>query len=299
MIFGMTYYEICMDFLVYAFIGWCVEVAFHAITQGLVINRGFLSGPICPIYGFGMLSVIAMANMLPKDSASTSDAPVWMLFLGGMVLTTLIELIGGWLLDKQFHTRWWDYSNEKFNFHGYICLKFSIFWGIGVVLLVRYAYPVLDRHTTQGISPDVGWPVMAVLYVLLLIDFIVSVGVANGLDKKLTQLGRMKQSMMAPSNVMSEVIADTTLETAKHVQEGKVQAELGKMELQDAAKAKRLEAEAARLERKERYEEKVKEFLENRGRRRMLRAFPNMKRYENNEILQELKRRVNPRSHKE
>ena len=134
MICGMTYYQICWYFLVYSFGGWVVEVIFHAVTLGKVINRGFLNGPVCPVYGFGVISVFAMINTLQSSGYQMSDG---MIFIFGVILATVVELIAGWLLDVCFHARWWDYSDKPLNFHGYICLEFSLIWGLAIVLVVE------------------------------------------------------------------------------------------------------------------------------------------------------------------
>ena len=120
MIFSV--YEIMLLFFIYSFLGWCVEVAFVAVTTGKVVDRGFLNGPVCPIYGCGMVGVLII--LLPVKNN------VWLLFLGGMIICSTVELFGGWILDKIFHMRWWDYSEKPFNIGGYICLPFSIMWGI-------------------------------------------------------------------------------------------------------------------------------------------------------------------------
>lgn len=98
-------------FFVYAFLGWCVEVAYAAITTRELVNRGFLNGPICPIYGCGMtvmITVLGRFTMPSSDMAWYQN--VLVAFFGGMVITTLVELVGGYILYKMFHTRWWDYS---------------------------------------------------------------------------------------------------------------------------------------------------------------------------------------------
>ena len=118
----MTYYQICWYFLIYSFGGWALEVVYHAVACGKVINRGFLNGPVCPVYGFGVLSVFAMMNTFQGSGYQLNDG---MIFLFGVILATAVELIAGWLLDVCFHARWWDYSNKPLNFHGYICLEFS------------------------------------------------------------------------------------------------------------------------------------------------------------------------------
>ena len=89
MICGMTYYQICWYFLVYSFGGWVVEVIFHAVTLGKVINRGFLNGPVCPVYGFGVISVFAMINTLQSSGYQMSDG---MIFIFGVILATVVEL---------------------------------------------------------------------------------------------------------------------------------------------------------------------------------------------------------------
>ena len=126
MIAGMTYYQILWYFMFYSFSGWVVEVIYHAVTKGQVINRGFLNGPLCPVYGFGVLAVVAVSNLAQHTGWITLSAQnmdihsLVILFLGSMLFATLIEGVAGWLLDVNFHMRWWDYRNRPLNFRGYI-----------------------------------------------------------------------------------------------------------------------------------------------------------------------------------
>ena len=117
-----------MYFFIYAFIGWVVEVSFHAVTVGKFINRGFLSGPYCPIYGFGAISVIYFLTDIAEKNK-------FVLFLGSIAIATAIEFVAGFLLEKIFHERWWDYSDRKLNVGGYICIEFSVIWGLFCFLL--------------------------------------------------------------------------------------------------------------------------------------------------------------------
>ena len=105
-------YQLVWMFFVYAFMGWCAEVAFAGLRHGRFVNRGFLNGPICPIYGFGLVGVIYLLIDL-KDN-------LFILFLGSVIVTTVIEYITGWVLEKLFHAKWWDYTNNRFNIHGYV-----------------------------------------------------------------------------------------------------------------------------------------------------------------------------------
>ena len=140
MICGMTYFQICLYFLIYSFGGWVVEVIFHAVALGKVINRGFLNGPVCPVYGFGVLSVFALLNTIQGSGRQMSDG---MIFVFGIVLATAVELVAGWLLDVCFHARWWDYSDIKWNLDGYICLPFSIIWGALGFAIVKWGNRIL------------------------------------------------------------------------------------------------------------------------------------------------------------
>lgn len=131
----MTFYDLLWYFTIYSFLGWCSEVIFATVTTGKFVNRGFLNGPVCPIYGFGMSLVLLV--LLPFSD----NIPL--LFIGGALLTSAIELVGGWALKKFFHTTWWDYSNQPFNLGGYICLKFSILWGLCVVVVIRIVHTAI------------------------------------------------------------------------------------------------------------------------------------------------------------
>lgn len=119
-----TFYQMCWIFIIYAFVGWCCEVAFAAVKLGAFVNRGFLTGPVCPIYGFGMLIVATLLTPLAGN---------WLLlFLGAAILTSLLELVTGFVLEKFFHQKWWDYSGIRGNIGGYICPQFSLLWGGGL-----------------------------------------------------------------------------------------------------------------------------------------------------------------------
>ena len=228
MICGMTYYQICWYFLVYSFGGWVVEVIFHAVTLGKVINRGFLNGPVCPVYGFGVISVFAMINTLQSSGYQMSDG---MIFIFGVILATVVELIAGWLLDVCFHARWWDYSDKPLNFHGYICLEFSLIWGLAIVLVVKVFQRYVENHTSSHADSMLGWVVLAILYAAYLADFIVTVAVIRGLNKKLTRLDKIRSDMRIVSDKISDTLATTTIETAQAVGEKKVQAALARAEL--------------------------------------------------------------------
>ena len=125
-------------FFIYGFMGWVIEVVYNGISDGKFINRGFLNGPICPMYGIGFYGVIIILTPFLNNFT--------MLFFGSMAITTLVELIAGIVLYKVFQLRWWDYSQFKFNLKGFICLRFSIYWGIACTLGLRVIQPAVLRE---------------------------------------------------------------------------------------------------------------------------------------------------------
>ena len=295
MICGMTYYQICWYFLIYSFGGWIVEVIFHAVALGKVINRGFLNGPVCPVYGFGVLSVFALINTLQSGGRQMSDV---MLFIFGVILATAVELIAGWLLDVCFHARWWDYSDKPLNFHGYICMEFSLLWGMAIVLVVKVFQKYVENSNVMQNSSTIGWVVLVILYALYFVDFVVTVAVIQGLNKKLTKLDKIRSDMRIVSDKISTTVATTTIDTAQKVGEGKVQAALAKAELLDAAAAKKDNSlEMLRMKKAElqaQFDE-LSNSITNHvvfGQGRLLKAFPRMKHRDYYEVIQELKKKL-------
>jgi len=292
MICGMSFYQVCWYFLIYSLIGWSVEVIFHAVSLGKVINRGFLNGPVCPVYGFGVLSVFAMVNTL---EAAGHEMNSLMVFIFGVVLATLVELIAGWLMDVCFHARWWDYSDRPLNLNGYICVEFSLIWGFAILLVVRVFQAFVEKHVEQAPSSVLGWILLAVFYAAFLADFIVTVAIIQGLNKKLKQLDELRADMRIASDKMSEFLATKTIDTAQRVEEGKVQATLAKYELMDAGEEKVEKTMELMREKKASLQKEIDRLSESItrhsfiGQGRLLKAFPGMKHRDYSEVVQELK----------
>ena len=243
MIAGISYYHIFQYFLIYSFLGWCTEVAYAAVCEGRVVNRGFLNGPVCPIYGFGILAVFGTINTgLSRFGTGSSYTNLLLIFLCGMALTTMIELFGGWALDRLFHASWWDYSDKPFNFHGYICLQFSLLWGIGIVLVVEVLHPLIAATFDRILPETVGWPLMYFLYIVYASDTMLSVMIMVGLNKRLAELDEMQKRMRVVSNTLSDGIGRSALGTAQYIGEAKVQAALAKAEAIDSLSAAKAEA---------------------------------------------------------
>lgn len=189
-------------FLVYAFLGWCVEVCFVAVTSGKVVNRGFLNGPVCPIYGVGMLGVLLLlepvAGRLP------------LLFLGGALLCTAVELAGGWILEQVFHTRWWDYTDQPFNLGGYVCLGFSLMWGLAVTFVVRLVHPFM--FTLLKLIPHtLGIVLLAVFYALFVTDLVMTLITIVGIRKRMGEMEKVAGALHAVGDTISGRLGNRAL----------------------------------------------------------------------------------------
>ena len=228
-----SFYDIAALFLAYAFLGWCTEVIYAAVTTGRIINRGFLNGPVCPIYGFGMIGVLLLLRPF-------SDRLI-PLFFCGMLLCSALELVGGWALKQFFHTRWWDYSMRPMNIGGYVCLSFSILWGLAVVFVVRLVQPLLlygVELLPQHLPPVLLWILMAVLYALFAADLALTLVTIIGLQKKLRELERIAEALHNVSDELSERLAKSAINADSRLDEmkltGKQRLEAERQEMEEA-----------------------------------------------------------------
>lgn len=204
--------EIVLIFFIYAFLGWCVEVAFVAVTLGKVVNRGFLNGPVCPIYGCGMIGVLIV--LLPVKQN------VFLLFLGGMLICSIVELLGGWILDKIFHMRWWDYSDRPFNIGGYVCLPFSIMWGLAVVFAVRFVHtPIMA--VVRKIPLVVQIIFIIIFAIAFVIDMVVTLKKLIGIKKSLGQLDKIAEDLHNLGDQLKAVVGNSAIEVADKANQGK------------------------------------------------------------------------------
>lgn len=216
-------YDLCMYFFIYGFLGWVIEVAFHAASQHKLVNRGFLNGAICPIYGVGMVIMIVLLEPLKNN--------ILLLFVGSFILCSVLEFITGFVLERIFHHRWWDYSDEKFNIRGYICLRFSLCWGAAGVVAIKVIH--------QSISDLVGWMpdavqkmITGVLVLLLVIDIAATVINVRGLNKDLTHIDEMGDAIRKVSDELTKIIYDESLSVKDKYEESKTEINERRKELE-------------------------------------------------------------------
>lgn len=199
---SLNLYEAFAFFFIYAFFGWIVEVAYHAITMGKFVNRGFLNGPVCPIYGVGVTVIILMLGDLIKKP--------WVVALVGLAFPTAIELVTGFVLDKLFHNKWWDYSDRKLNLKGYICLEFSLLWCLAVVAVIEVVHPLVARFVGLA-SNVVGTVLVSICIAAMLADTVITVLQVLKLNRKLAEIDRAAKAMSVGAELIGKGVTAATL----------------------------------------------------------------------------------------
>lgn len=185
------YYQFCYYFCIFllcSFAGWCVETVACSFNQKkLILNRGFLIGPYCPIYGWGALFFLFFLRRYYEDPIT--------LFLWATLGASAIEYVTSYVMEKLFNARWWDYSTEKYNLNGRICLKNAIYFGLMGMLFIYIIDPPLESLIGQ-IPSFVLQVVSSILFFIFFIDTIISFHVISRL-KINTKLLQDSSSMIS------------------------------------------------------------------------------------------------------
>lgn len=229
-------------FFIYAIIGWAMEVTYNAIRQGKYINCGVLNGPWCPIYGFAAISILFMLGKVNTYSKL-------FLFFASMLVASVIELVTGFILEKVFHKKWWDYTDKKFNIGGYICAEYSLIWGALCFILYEAIHPMIVKFVS-AFPVKILIIVNIIIAIIFLIDLIATVNTILGINKKFREIEKSKQKLGEVTTDIGEKIAQRGIERAEKTSE----------------------------KRKE-FDERSQEFKNNfqkYGEKRLLKAFPNL-----------------------
>ena len=179
-----TLYELLWFFLLYSFAGWCAGVVVAALRKHTFVNTGFLTLPLCPIYG---VAAVIFSIFLPE----LRDR-LFFLFLAGAVLSAFLAFVTGFLLERIFHRKWWDYTRYRFQFEGYITLPHLIVWGLLAVLCIRVTNPLI-RSLLSLIPAQVARTILLVMLVLVGIDLLVSLISVLQLRLRLRRLAALQE----------------------------------------------------------------------------------------------------------
>lgn len=171
-----TGYEIVWLFFVYAFLGWILETVTVAAKQKRFVNRGLINGPVCVIYGIAAVLI----------TVALQELKGFWLFLGILILATVLEWTAGHLIEKMYHEKWWDYSQIRWNLDGYICLPVSLCWGILGMIVMKWGNPLLLN--LYGIIPTLPGKIMVwILLILLAVDVAATLVILSGRSRRMEQ----------------------------------------------------------------------------------------------------------------
>lgn len=163
------FYNMLLYFLLFSFLGWVLETFYSVYELGHFTKRGFLYGPLCPIYGWGALILILFFNKYKCKSVK--------LFIYTAIIFSIFEYAVSYAMDALFATKWWDYSNEFFNLNGRISIFYSFVWGIAAILFVNNIYPFFKKKINMVLSKapyKLQIFVLQFLLVILIIDTVMS-----------------------------------------------------------------------------------------------------------------------------
>lgn len=195
-------YYILLYFFVYGFLGWCTEVGFAAVKEHKFVNRGFLNGPICPIYGVGVTVVIALLAPYKEN--------LILLYVSSVILVTLLEGITGWAMDKIFHNKWWDYSEQPFNIGGYVCLIFSLVWGVACVAIMDFIHPPIAKLLSL-LPHTLGIILISVLGAAMFADLYVTASAIFKFNKRLASMQKIAAELHEISDQLGEDIYEKVI----------------------------------------------------------------------------------------
>lgn len=301
----MEFYFLLLYFFTYGFLGWCTEVAYATTKERRFVNRGFLNGPICPIYGVGVSVVIHFLSLLSGNMI--------FLYVASTILVTVLEGLTGYFMDKIFHHKWWDYSNQPLNIGGYVCLLFSLVWGVACVVIVKGIHPVI--HKALSLIPiTAGIVLLCVLVVVLFSDLYVTASGILKLNRQLEMMEKIAGELRELSDRLGESIHENVMETMEITSEQRKKLEEAAEEqrrkshefledlkergeeLKDRGEELRMRGEELKgryEELKARYEELSIQHLG--VAKRLMQAFPGMESRRHRDILEELKEKFKNR----
>lgn len=166
-------------FLIYSIIGWSIEVCNSLIKEKKFINRGFMLGPYCPIYGVSAVIMILYLSQYKNN--------ILTVFLLAVVICSTVEYLVSYIMEKLFNARWWDYSTRKFNINGRICLTNAFLFGLLGVLLVYFINPLLT-NALLNININILNIIIIILIIAFITDFTISINVTFKLKNTIKKL---------------------------------------------------------------------------------------------------------------
>lgn len=196
--------KITIWLIIYSIIGWMYETLICSVSAKKFINRGFLNGPYCPIYGFGALFDIFILGRINN---------VFLLFILGVIITCSLEYLTSYLMEKLFHARWWDYSERKFNINGRVCLLGAVVFGLFSVILIKLIHPAI-KYCTDLLPNTAIYTIAIIFSVGFITDIIITVSGFSDFNKKIIALSELFEEKKSDiSNKLRNAPAHTIFKT--------------------------------------------------------------------------------------
>lgn len=260
-----TWYQWLLIFYTYCFFGWIFESTYVSCKTRRFVNRGFLRLPMLPLYGTGAVMMLWVSLPLKHN--------VFLVYISGMIAATVLEYVTGWAMERLFKMKYWNYSNQRFNLNGYICLSSSVAWGFLTIFLTEIVHPPISRLVLL-LHPIPALITVGAVTVMFTADAVQSVRAALDLAKVLDAMTKMRAEL----DDIQVQMALLKSETSKRVSEARDEAaqRLDLLKSEAAAKAgaigestvSRMEGKAARLsEFVEDTAERMGEFVEDTAER--------------------------------
>lgn len=190
---------IAIYFFFYSALGWLVESIYCSVAAKKIINRGFLTGPICPIYGTGAVMMTLVLTPLTEHPT--------LVFIVGLVVCDAVEFVTSYIMEKLFHARWWDYSNKWLNIQGRICFRHSMYWGIASVLFIYFIHPNIGEKVFSDMPAKYLYIILAVILVIFAFDLANAVRKALDIKDMMDKLKKLRDNITAKYEESSESAA--------------------------------------------------------------------------------------------
>ena len=181
-----AWYHWIAFFYFYCFFGWVFESTYVSLKKRHFVNRGFLRLPMLPLYGTGAVMMLWVSLPVKNN--------IVLVYLAGFIAATLLEYVTGYVMERLFKMKYWDYSNQKFNLHGYICLSSSIAWGFLTILMTEFIHKPVERFVLS-MNPILEAALIGVISAFFLVDAVQSVREAIDLGRALEAMTKMKAEL--------------------------------------------------------------------------------------------------------
>ncbi|MFR5731205.1 MAG: putative ABC transporter permease [Clostridium sp.] len=203
-----AWYHWLTFFYIYCFFGWIFESTYVSLKQHHFVNRGFLRLPMLPLYGTGAVMML-WVSLPVKDN-------LLLVYCSGVVAATLLEYVTGYIMERLFKVRYWDYSSQKFNLHGYICLTSSIAWGFLTIFMTEIIHRPIERFVLN-LPPSLEWCLLGIVSGCFVMDTIQSTREALSLAKTLESVSKLRADLEEMQVQLALLKAETeqNIENAK------------------------------------------------------------------------------------